>query len=135
MNKFSFLILSFAFLPGAAQITDAQTKTVKYNNAGDLIWISNLLPDATGCESSKTFAGKIVKVESFNSDNAVGYEFALRLVNNKQQKFQASISLDDGAVVVDFENLLQRNRRISVKARMCGSGGFWTAEEIRRLQS
>jgi hypothetical protein len=132
-NTMLKMAASFTIFLGLATICFAQTETNKYDDASDLIWAGNLLPDATGCEAAKVFIGKIVSVESFESENAVGYEFSLKLANGKQQKLQASISLDEGAFLVDFENLLQKNRRISVKARMCGSGGAWTAEEIKRL--
>ncbi len=79
------------------------------------------------------FAGTISKVESFPGDNADGYQFILKLPNGKQQKIQASISHDEGALLADFDEMLERNRRVKVKARQCGNGGFWTAEEIRRL--
>ena len=129
--KWFFPLWSLGLLLGLAQFIPAQT--AKYNDAGDLIRITRLLHETTGCEPPKTFTGKITKVESFESDNAVGYEFSLRLGTGKTQKLQASITLDEGAVVVDFENLMQKNRQLRVKARQCGSDSFWTVEEIKRL--
>lgn len=125
------LILSLTLSFGMAQSSAAQT--AKYNRAGDLVSITNLLPDVSGCEAPKVFTGKIIKADSFDSNNVVGFEFLLRLAAGKAEKLQAAISLDEGALIVDFENLMQKNRQLRIKARRCGSGGFWTAEEIKRL--
>jgi hypothetical protein len=108
-------------------------QTAKYDRGGNLTFIGDLLPDTTGCEASKSLTGKITKVESFPGDGADGWEFVLAPIRGRPQKFQASLSHDEGAVLADLDELLQRGRRLRVKARQCGSGGFWTVEEIKRL--
>jgi len=125
----SIILLSITAL---AVSVSAQSQSVKYNNAGDLTWIGALLPDTTGCEPSKTFIGKVTAVRSDNGENSVAYELTL-LTGSKKQKFQTSFSLDEGATIPDFENMIARGHRLKLKARQCGSGGFWTVEDVWRM--
>lgn len=129
MKKPSIIAAACLFL--FAGIVSAQT--ANYDRAGNLTFISALLTDITGCEPSRSFTGKITKVESFPSDEADGWEFVLAPVRGRPQKFQASLSYDEGALLADFDEMLQRGRRLQVKARQCGSGSFWTVEEVKRL--
>ena len=122
--------LIFFVFAGAAT-TSAQT--AKYDQAGNLTFITGLLSDTAGCEASVSFTGKITKVDSFPSDAADGWQFVLAIVRSKPVKFEASLSHDEGAVLADFDEMLQTGRRLKVKARRCGSGGYWTVEEIWRL--
>lgn len=124
-------VITFALLFVATLSIAAQD--AKYNNNGDLTYISGLLSDTTGCEASKLFSGTITKMEPLRGDNADSFEFTLKPAAGKTVKLVATISLDEGAVIVDLENMLQPKRRVKVKARQCGSGGFWTVEEIRKI--
>ena len=125
----SFLF-AFAFL--ICQETPAQT--TKYNGRGDLLVMGGLIEDTTGCEPARSFSGTIAKIATVaDTDAVVGYEIVLKLAGNKQLKFSASVAKDAGAVLVDFDRLMTRNRRVGIKARACGSGGFMTVDEVRRL--
>lgn len=131
MKRIELYFAAICILVCVVVTTPAQS--VKYDRTGNLTWISNLLEDKTGCEASRLFTGKITKAEVFPGDSAYGFEFTLRAASGKPQKFIASLSRDEGALLADFEEMLQPNRRLKVKARQCGSGGFWTAEDIWRL--
>jgi hypothetical protein len=111
----------------------AQKETAKFNNNGDLIRISGLLEDKTGCEPSRTVIGRITKMTPLRGDNADSFEFSLKPAAGSILRVVATISHDAGAVLVDLENLLQPNRRVKVKARACGSSAIRTVEEITRL--
>lgn len=130
-NKLRIVLASVICIVIMAVTTPAQSS--KFDRSGNLTWIGKLLDDKTGCEASRLFTGKITKAEVFPGDSAYGFEFTLRPASGKPQKFIASLSLDEGALLVDLEEMLQPNRRLKIKARQCGSGGFWTAEEIWRL--
>ena len=131
MKKIRICMVTICLLVGASVVITAQT--AKYNAGGELIWITNLLTDPTGCEPSQSVTGKISKVESFPGDHADGWEFVLAIPRSKPRKFQASLSHDEGAVLADFDELLQAGRRVMVSARQCGSGGYWTVESVRRM--
>lgn len=107
-------------------------QTAKYDRAGGLNFLSGLLTETTGCAPSKSFTGKITKVESFPGDNSDGWEFTLAPTRGRAQKFQASLTHNEGGLLADFDEMLSKGRRVKVKARQCGSGGFWTAEEVSR---
>ena len=114
-------------------VVSVSGQSTKYDTAGNLTFIDRLLGDPTGCEPARSFTGRVSKVESFPGDNADAWEFVLAIPRSKAQKFQVSLSLDAGAVVVDLDELLQPGRRIRVTARQCGSGGFWTVDAIGRV--
>ena len=125
------LIVGFVLVFGFVASIGAQS--AKYNAAGDLTYIGDLLADATGCEPSRVFSGKISKVEEFAGDSSDGWEFVLAIAKGRPMRLQASLSHDDGAVLADFDDLIQVGRRLKVSARQCGSGGHWTAVQIWRL--
>lgn len=111
----------------------AQKETAKFNTNGDLIRITGLLEDTTGCEPSRTLTGRITKVSPLRGDNADSFDFMVKPATGGALRFVATISQDAGAILVDLENLLQPNRRVRVKARACGSSAIRTVEEITRL--
>lgn len=115
-----------------AGINPLLAQTTKYDRGGNLSQISGLLTDTTGCEASKVFTGFISKISQADSDAAAGYEITLKLRNRKLQRFIASVPSSEGGLVEDFADLMVKGGRLSVKARQCGSGGFWTAETIWR---
>lgn len=129
MTSYKFLL--FALVLAAAVSVSGQT--TKYNRNGDLLVMSGLIADATGCEPSQTLTGTILKIMSADTDNAVGYDLVVKLTSGKQQKLQASVTKDAGAALVDFEALMVKGRRVGIKARRCGSGGYLTVDEVKRL--
>lgn len=114
-------------------LVSAHAQTTKYDRGGNLSFIGGLLTDATGCEPSRTFSGSIAKISNADSDEATGYDFTLKLATGKPQRFNTAVPSSNGELVIDFAELMVKGRKLSVKARECGSGGFWTVEEIRRL--
>lgn len=152
-----FLMIALIFLLGLTQSILAQN--AKYDNKGEIVSLRNLLPDKTGCEASRTFTGEISKIESFQKDDVLSYQFTLEMKSGKNEKFIAMISIgeisrdatpDDtikpvakdkisrGGVPDDtikpVNRLFQKNQKLQIKARACGNGGHLTAEEINRLK-
>jgi len=135
--KVALIGLSFCMLSGFAQNISAQTK-IEFAGNGDTVLISNLLKDSksvygpTKCGASQTYTGKITEIINIDSDIQTGFEFTLKLVNGKQQKLKAGFTWSKKIKFDDVDNLLRRNRNISVKAHRCGDSGY-LVEEIKKL--
>jgi hypothetical protein len=129
---FTFVAMFLAVF--LASVSSAHGQTTRYNSRGDLLVMGGLIEDPTGCEPARSFSGTILKIATTaDNDKIVGYEIILKPNRGRQQTFQASVTKDAGAALVDFEALMIRNRRVGIKARACGSGGFLIVEEVRRL--
>lgn len=135
--KVAFTGLSFCMLLGFTESIFAQAN-IEFARNGNTIRISNLLKDsksvygATKCGTSLTFSGKITEIINIDSDTQSGFEFTLKHANGKPQKLKAGFTWSEEVKFNDVDNLLRRNRNISIKVRHCGDSGY-LAEEIKRL--
>ncbi len=87
---------------------------------------------ATKCGASRTFTGKITEVINIDSDIQSSFEFTLRPANGRQQKLRAGFTWSKKVKFDDVDNLLQRDKKVSVIAYRCGDSGY-LAGEIKRL--
>lgn len=125
--------LFFATVISLAISSAAMGQTTKFNRSGDLISIGGMLTSSTDCEPSRTFTGRITKMEPIRGENSDTFEFTLKPTIGGTMIVLATIPHDQGAIVVDLENMLQPKRRVKVKARQCGSGGYWSPQQIWRI--
>jgi hypothetical protein len=102
----------------------------KFDSRNATIGLYHLLPDTTGCERSRLFSGK-VKTVSREVSNSI-YTYSFTLSSNPKLQIHFIIAADE-IPQKDVDDLVAKNRRLQVRARACGSGGIWTAEEIKRL--
>ena len=122
----SFMILGFSTNAGYRQ----SPAYAKFDSKSSTIGLYNLLPDTTGCERSRVFSGAIKKVSREIDQSAYTYSFTLHTNPKLQINF---IVVADEILRTDIDDLIAKNRRVQVRARPCGSGGIWTAEEIKRI--
>lgn len=125
-------IVSFICFFSANFVYSQSNSYAKFDAKGATIGLYNLLSDATGCEKSRAFSGTITKVSYDVGDSVYSYSFTLNASGGKRLNLNLVVS-DDEILQPDVEDIINKNSRVRVRARQCGSGGFWTAEEIRRL--
>lgn len=132
VSKISFIgFFLLAWIFSATEAYSQSNAYAKFDRTGATVGLYNLLSDATGCEASRTFSGTITKVNYDVGDGTYSYTFTL---NSAGKRLSISLVVSDDEILQpDVEDLITKNRRVRVRARQCGSGGFWTAEEIRRL--
>ena len=115
----------------AAAPVFSQRSYAKFDSKGRTIGLYNLLADTTGCEPSQVFSGVIGKVTYEIRQPAYTYTFVL---NAKPKRVTLNLTTtDDEILQPDVEDIILKNVRVRVRARQCGSGAIWTAEEVRRL--
>jgi hypothetical protein len=128
---YNSLLLSALFLLVSAKAIYPQSPVyAKFDSKSSTIGLYNLLPDTTGCEGSRVFSGKISKVRREAVDSLNAYNFTLD--TSPRLQFHFGISTAE-IPQKDVDGLIAKNRRVRVRARLCGSAGIWTAEEIKRL--
>lgn len=128
MRIFGLILLSWIF---SASFTYSQGNAyAKFDAKGATIGLYNLLPDATGCEKSVALSGTIQKVGYEIGDSVYSYTFTLNTNPKRQINFTVS---DDEILQPDVEDIIRKNVRVRVQARQCGSAGFWSVEEVKRL--
>jgi hypothetical protein len=131
MPRYRYLCLLFFSLCISSNAVYAQSPAyAKFDSNSSTIGLYNLLADTTGCETSRVFSGTIKKVSREVEGSASTYSFTVDSNPKLQLHF---IVLADEIPQKAVEDLVAKNRRVRVRARACGSGGIWTAEEIRRL--
>ena len=129
MKKF---LLVFALSLAASSPAYSQSNSyAKFDANGRTIGLYNLLATTTGCESGRVFNGVISKVTYEVNDHTYAYTFALT-TRGKSLSINLILS-DDEVLQPDVEDIIRKNIRVRVRARQCGNGGIWTAEEVRRL--
>jgi hypothetical protein len=130
MRRISAILIICFF---SALLVQSQSNAyAKFDSKGSTIGLYNLLPDATGCEDSRIISGAITKVSHDIGDSSYSYTFVL---NSGGKRSTINLIISDGEILQPaVEDILTKNRRVHVRARQCGSGGFWTAEEIRRVK-
>ena len=122
--------VSFLLITAAAPVF-AQSAYAKFDSKGRTIGLYNLLADTTGCEPSQVFSGVIGKVTYDVRQSTYTYTFVL---NAKPKRVTLNlIATDDEILQPDVEDIILKNVRVRVRARQCGSGAIWSAEEVRRL--
>ena len=115
----------------AATPVAAQSAYAKFDSKGRTIGLYNLLADTTGCQPSQIFSGVIGKVTYDVRQPVYTYTFVL---NAKPKRVTLNlIANDDEILQPDVEDIILKNARVRVRARQCGSGAIWSAEEVRRL--
>jgi hypothetical protein len=125
------LLLSIIILVFSASAGYGQSPAyAKFDASSATIGLYNLLPDATGCEASRRFSGTIKSVSRELSHSVYAYRFTL--TSNPRVQFTFGVT-EREILPAAVGDLIAKNRRVEVRARLCGSGGIWTAEEIKRL--
>jgi hypothetical protein len=115
----------------AAPPVFAQSAYAKFDSKGRTIGLYNLLADTTACEPSTVFSGVIGKVTYDVRQPTYIYTFVL---NAKPKRVTLNLIATDGDILQpDVEDIILKNARVRVRARQCGSGAIWSAEEVRRL--
>ena len=127
-----FLITTTLWILSANLVFAQGNAYAKFDSKGATIGLYNLLADPTGCENSQAFTGTITKVDYEVGESAYSYSFTLAAAGGKRLNINLIVE-DDDILQPDVEDLITKNRRVRVRARQCGSGGLWTAEEIKRL--
>lgn len=131
VKRLSLYLLVIWFLSTAIVLAQGNAYA-KFNSGGETIGLYNLLSDPTGCESSRLLSGSITKVSYEIGASSYSYSFTLNPGGGKRFSINLIVT-DEEILQPDVEDIITKNRRVRVRARQCGSGGIWTAEEIRRL--
>lgn len=126
-----FLIGVILLLAAPSAVYSQSNSYAKFDSRGRTIGLYNLLATTTGCENSRVFNGVIAKVTYEVNHHTYAYTFKL---NAGGRNLIINLVLSDDEVLQpDVEDIIRKGVRVRVAARQCGSGGVWTAEEIRRL--
>jgi hypothetical protein len=128
MNRVLWLLI---LLVVSASVVRSQSAYAKFDAKGHTIGLYKLLPDVTGCEASRTFAGSITKVNYDVRGSVYTYTFT---VNSGGKKVSLNLIASDVEILQpDVDDIIFKNQRVKVTARQCGSSGVWSTEEVRRL--
>jgi hypothetical protein len=129
--RYQRLLLSIFILSFSAFDEYAQSPAyAKFDSKSSTIGLYNLLPDTTACEASRVFSGTIKILRREPGTSAHRYSFTLS--TTPRLAINVIIQADE-ILQADADDLIANSRRVRVRARPCGSGGIWTAEEIKRL--